>query len=287
MHCSDTLTRFRDEAEKFLRCQGTEPVAGSKAATERATYPRPDSPLTVAAIAGVLIESVGKHFTAFVKTITEPVEPIACWTCVRSMLESSAIAAWLFDPDVDVQTRVGRSFAIRYEGMDQEVKLARSIGRSHTEMQGLEDNINKVENIAFGLGFSRLRNKKGDRIGIGQPMPSATEIIKVVLGEEFAYRLLSAVAHGHFWAIYRLGFKEVVSRIPQTSKVPLTVIEKHSGSVQGYAFLSVRVLKALGLPLWRQCLYYGWDKDRLVTLLEGVYDDLEAAPEIRYWRARN
>ena len=32
-------------------------------------------------------------------------------------------------------------------------------------------------------------------------MPSATEVIKLMLDEEVMYRILSAVAHGHNWAI--------------------------------------------------------------------------------------
>jgi hypothetical protein len=41
-----------------------------------------------------------------------------------------------------------------------------------------------------------------------------------------------------------------------------------------YTFLGLRAAKALALPLWRKCLYLGWDKNRLVTVLESVYDDM-------------
>jgi hypothetical protein len=220
----NALRGFHAEAAKFWQSHRPEPLAGSQAATEWTTYARPDSPRTVAAITSVLMESIGEHLTAFVKTITEPVEPIACWTCVRSMLESSSIAAWLVEPGIGAQTRVGRSFAIRYEGMDQQVKLARAMGWPAAEVQKIEDHIDDVEQVALGLGFPPLKNKNGERIGIAQRMPSATEMIKTMLDEELAYRLLSTVAYRHFWAINRLGFKAVVPTAPPTTAVPTTAL---------------------------------------------------------------
>ena len=279
-----SLTRFHEEAATFMQSQENEPVAGSVAATERATYPRADSPLTVAAIASILIELVGEHVTAFVKMITEPVEPIACWTCVRSMLESSSIAAWLFEPGIDAQTRVGRSFAIRYEGLVQEVKFAKSANRPKAEVQKLEDHINDVENVAATLGFPRLKNKKNERSGIGQFMPSATDMIRQMLDEERTYRLLSAVAHGHFWAINKLSFTQGTESV--SGGVSTTQIIKHSGTVEGYTYLSLCVARAFGLPLWSQCLYFGWDKVKLTALLETVYDEFLVANVIRFWRPK-
>src|SRR5207249_6130508 len=140
--------------------------------------------------------------------------------------------AWLFEPGINVQTRVGRSFAIRYESMNQQLKFVRAIGLPATDVQKIEGQVNEVEKVALGLGFPSLKDKKGERIGISQPMPSATAMIKTMLDEELAYRLLSAVAHGHFWAIHQLGFRAVVPTAPPTSGVPMTAIEKHSGNIQ-------------------------------------------------------
>jgi hypothetical protein len=277
-----TLTRFHDEAGRFMQSQDIDPLPGSVAANERATYPRAESLFTVSGIVGLLIEAVGEHFTAFIKTITEPVEPIACWTCVRSMLESASIAAWLFDPAIDAQTRVGRSFAHRYEGMVQQVKFSKSLNRPADEVKKLEDQINEVENVAAGLGFPRLRNSKNERIGIGQHMPSATDIIKLMLEEERAYRLLSAVAHGHVWAIQQLGFRKGDTNV--TDGVSLISLSKHSGTVEGFGYLAIRAAKALGLPIWNQCRYFGWDEARFTNLLESVYDEFKGTTAIRYWR---
>jgi hypothetical protein len=277
-----SLTRFRDEAAEFVQSHGTDPAAGSIAATERSSFARPESLLSAAAIAAVLVESVSEHLTAFVKTITEPVEPIACWTCVRSMLESASIAAWLLEPGIGAQERVGRVFALRYEGMEQELKFLNAAGVPAADVKKLEDHIDDVEKIALGLGFSQKTTRKGERIGIAKQMPSATDIIKQVLGEDLAYRMLSAVAHGHFWAIHQLSFSKGQPGV--ADGVAVVELMKSSGTLQGYAFLGLRAMKSLALPLWNQCLYYGWDKDRLTKLLESVYDEIKATDAIRFWR---
>lgn len=126
----DSLARLHDEAMQFVHDQGVDPMDGSIAATERATFPRPESLYSAATIGTMLLESVGEHVTTFIKTVTEPIEPIACWTCVRSMLESASIAAWLLDPRIDAVERVGRTFSYRYEGQEQQAKFGRAMGHS-------------------------------------------------------------------------------------------------------------------------------------------------------------
>lgn len=141
-----------------------------------------------------------------------------------------------------------------------------------------------MENTAAALGFPRLRSKKAERTGIGQVMPSATEIIKTMLDEEQAYRLLSAVAHRHYCAIQQISFTQVPDTRPQAGGVATTPFAKHAGTVKGYAYLSTRVAKAFGLPLWNQCLYYGWDRNRLTRILETAYDGFHARDAIRFWK---
>ena len=83
-------------------------------------------------------------------------------------------------PRFNSHERVKRSLALRYEGLSQQAKFVQSIGQS-TEI--VNKRIEKNELIAEGLGFSKLRNKKDERTGIGQVMPSVTEIIRETLDE--------------------------------------------------------------------------------------------------------
>src|SRR5579863_4900764 len=127
------LTDLYDGISKWSKSQCVDPAPDSIATKERASFSRPDFLVSASAIVTLLLESSGEHVSAFVKTITEPVEPIACWTCVRSMLETSSLAAWLHDPTIDARTRVGRAFSLRFEGMEQQEKFAALLGQSELD----------------------------------------------------------------------------------------------------------------------------------------------------------
>ena len=66
---------------------------------------------------------------------------------------------------------------------------------NESTLEKIKKRTDEIEQIAIGLGFPCLRNSKGERYGIGQRMPSATEIIGLMFDEEGMYRLASAVAH--------------------------------------------------------------------------------------------
>jgi hypothetical protein len=282
----EALSSFYDGVGSFTQDQGGRPAPGSQADTERATFPKPESLITTWSIATLLIESGGEHVTAFVKTITEPMEPIACWTCVRSTLESCALASWLLDPDIDAHARVGRTFALRYEGLDQQLKLGPVAGRSESELKKQRDHIDKVEQHALNLGYTRMVDSKGKRTGIGQRMPSATEVIKSMLDEEAMYRLLSAVAHGHQWAILGLGFEPTTDQAggQHIGGVNVSNFQK-TANLNGLAYLGMSAAKAFTRPLWNQCHYAGWDEARLTGILEGTFDKLQAKPTVRFWKS--
>jgi hypothetical protein len=123
----DALFGFYDALGRFTQEHGFKYTDASQAATELASMSSSESLVTGMSIANHLIESGGEHVTAFAKTITEPMEPIACWTCVRSMLETCSLAAWLLDPAIDARTRVARIFALRYEGLEQQLKFGNDL----------------------------------------------------------------------------------------------------------------------------------------------------------------
>ena len=280
----EALSRFYDEIRNFHADHGNDLAPDSPAVNEKDESPHPASLIVAWSMATTLIESGGQHVTAFVKTITVPVEPIACFTCVRSMLESCALAAWLLEPNIDAHTRVGRVFAIRYEGMEQYRKYVQAAGGSNNDLQIIRDRINEVEQDALNLGYNQVVNKKGKRIGIGEKMPSATEVIKLMLDEESKYRLLSAVAHGHDWAIRRLGFSPVPTgdRRPDVGGVPVTMYEK-TVDVEKLARFGLTVANAFAKPVWYKCNYAGWDKKRLTGVLESIFDELLIQSSWRFW----
>jgi hypothetical protein len=145
------LTGFCDEASEFFQSQGMGPKPGSQAVTEQAACDRPESIVTAQSLGLTLLESSSEHVMQFVKTVTEPVQTIACWTCVRSMLESSALSAWLLDPGIDAKTRIGRTFALRYEGLEQQLKFGRFAKVDPAELKKEEDRIDEIEKTVSAL----------------------------------------------------------------------------------------------------------------------------------------
>ena len=116
-------------------------------------------------------------------------------------------------------------------------------------------------------------------------MPSVTDLIGTILGEEEHYRLLSAVAHGHHWALQQLSF----SRAPDfdtasaLSGARLTGLAK-AANVTAFALFVLVSARAFARTVWYQALYLGWDRMRLRELLEEIFDRLGSSNELRFWR---
>src|SRR5689334_24770729 len=92
---------LHEEMARLLNEYGYPPLAKSQADQEIRSFPRRESVITAYGQGSVLIEVVADQAIAFTKTLTEPVQTIAPWTCVRALLEASAVERWLFDPNLD------------------------------------------------------------------------------------------------------------------------------------------------------------------------------------------
>lgn len=280
-----TLSRFYCEITAFRTNQPEEFSEGSQAASECEKSQRPESLVTGWSIASMLIESGGEHMTTFVKTITAPMEPIACFTCIRSMLESCALAAWLLDPGIDASTRIGRVFAHRYAGLEQRRKFVSVGSNNDEELCRVKMRISAVERDAINLGYDRIEDKNSNRIGIGQKMPTATQLIGSVLDQEEMYRLLSAVVHGHAWAIQMLSYsRETDASVPIFSfGVDTHLIEKCI-DVDTQMSLAITAVMTFAKPIWYRYNYAGWDNGNLIELLEKTSDQLQVNESERFWR---
>ena len=272
-----------DEAKRLTDENGGGFKPASQAQTEHSTYAKPESVYSASAIAVPLIEMGADHLSVFRKILIEPVEVSATWTCVRSMLESCALATWLLDPNVDAQARVSRVFAVRYEGLEQQVTFARTGGFSVADIDAQKLRIGDVERDAQALGFKRIDDRNGKRIGIAELMPSATDLIKIVLNEEKMYRTLSAVAHGHHWAIRQLCY---VASEPDDEEIETTKTKafKKQVSVDKTAWVAACGVRAFIRPLWNQCRYFGWNHLQFEELFEDVADRLLMSVPVRFWR---
>ena len=272
----EALSRFCEEIGSFHADHGNDLTPGSQAVHEQAASPRPEPLVTAWCQAALLIELGSDHITAFVKTITEPMESFACLTCIRSMLEPCALASWLLDPRIDAHTRVGRGLALRYAGLEQQLKLIRADAESENylqEIQGIKDRIDEVDQDALETGYASIAK-----------MPSATDVIKLMLDEESTYRLLSAVTHGHNWALMALGLTCAPEGdpSPDVGGVSVTMFKK-TVDVDKLALLGFIAAETFAKPVWDKCNYAGWDKERLIGVLDSTFDKLGLRASKRFW----
>jgi hypothetical protein len=271
------LRNLHDEIGRFLNEYGDQPSPNSLAAVELRTFQRPESLTTTYSQGSILVEVAADQLMAFTKTVTEPVQTVAPWTCVRAVIESCALAAWLLDPNLDARTRVQRSFAFRYEGLIQQVKFGRASGNEAGTAKATA-RIDEVERVALGLGFSREKNRKGKRIGIAQQMPNITDIVAQTLDEEAVYRMLSAMAHAHHWALQQLSFQRVedgnaygIEGNADGGSVHLT--EKNLEPIS-IAFLCNKAANTFAKPIWYKCQLFGWDIEYLRGILDSAFTGL-------------
>jgi hypothetical protein len=281
----EALTMFADVSAKFIGAHNNRPLAGSQAAIEKTTFADPENIESAWSIGSQLLVFNADHLSAFVKIVTEPVEVSACWTCVRSMLESCALAAWFLDPAINATDRASRVFAYRFESIEQQIKLMTAINRPVDEIQFLKDRIDAIENEALSLGYDRVLDKKTKtrRLGICQIMPGATDLIEEALEDPISYRLLSAVAHGHHWAIRQVRFNTTVQDEDHEG-VSVKKLEQIKDPT-GIVFLGHSAMRSFARPLWNQCRYFGWNAMEFEELIEKVADKMLIDDATRFWRS--
>ena len=111
-------------------------------------------------------------------------------------------------------------------------------------------------------------------------MPSATDLVAYWFGGRAHYRLTSAVIHGQPWVISQVAFERSDAELVAKGTVFLEPALKPNFIL----YLLMLALDALAQAAWLRTLYSGYDKDRMIQVLEESYDDLQVLPVKRFWR---
>jgi hypothetical protein len=176
---------------------------------------------------------------------------------------------------------VGRYFAFRYIGLVQQIKLYKVSGDRQEDIKRVEKRIQKVEQDALNLGYSRVLNKAGKINGICQRMPEITSLIGITLDIEAEYRLLSAIAHGHHWATHQIGFR--VIEFTDSEDNVQKGLEKHIEPMFVLYAANIAVT-SFAQVLWYIWRLYGWNEEEIIRVLDTTYDKLKFTNERRLWR---
>src|SRR4051794_39436451 len=113
------LMSLHDGIRDYFAATGVSPMPGSKAEKELAEFPKSGLVKTAYSQGGLLLNSASDHLSAFAKSMTGTIETIAPWTLVRGVVEASTMSIWLLDASIDVKERVARSYAYRYDGIEE------------------------------------------------------------------------------------------------------------------------------------------------------------------------
>jgi hypothetical protein len=276
------LEALLQETSRIVCENGITPKGGSPAASDQDAFVSLEAARGIPSQVAQLVEVAGDHISAFAKLIAPPIEVIATWTAMRALLEAAARAKWLLEPGLDTKTRVARSVALRFVGLVEQQRFVRSA--QPDRVPWLRERMNEVERDANSWGLPTIKDKDGKRIGVGVRVPRATDLIEETLGESELYRLMSAVAHGHHWAILALCYRQVERPAPEQLRDGYKPMKKivHPAAL---LMLGATAGRVMGTVTWDQCLYYGWDRGNLQVHLGPVLRAL-GVPENRFpWAA--
>ncbi len=274
------LKELHKSTAKLLDERGHQPARESPADTELRTFQRPELVLAAYCQADMLVEATADYVQAFIKLATPPVQTIATWSAVRGAIEAGAFATWLLDVGIDARTRVQRSLALLYKGFVEQAKLERD-NKNTTVMKKISDKEVETESVALELGFPKIRNCKGKRIGIGQCPPTIVDVVDKALNVKTEYRYLSGFVHCAHWAVSRGSYRkeEDDSRVPieyksYDSGVQLLEKDLAPGSIVKLAELAGN---AYLKPIENKCQLYGWDVEQFNLVIGTAKERLSAA----------
>ncbi len=277
------LEAFIDESTEIINKYSLNPLPGSKAAQELANFPEKDLLVDVYSRGTLCFESAADHFMAYATTLKEPAKCMSPFTCVRSVMESSAIALWLFDTNIDAKDRVGRCFGYRYKEFTEQLKFFESDKVNSPDAQDQIDKVNQritiVEDKAISLGYPKL-HKNGKRTGIALHMPETVMLIKTILNREPEYRMLSGVAHSYMWSTRQVGFHIIEVEDEQGKK--FKALEKHLNP-ETILFGVNLVIPLLSKVFWTKGKLFGWDIQEIEDLLKKTFDTFRFNNHLRFW----
>jgi hypothetical protein len=249
-------------------------VARSRSASERAQHGHGEAQETVNSQANLLLEAAGDYLFALPRLLAAPAMAIAPYACARGVLESCSQLLWLLDPQIDGSTRLGRSLALRFRGVKEQLKLYRSQGNA-AKVDALLARIQLIEQTADARGIEVHSNARGEIDRVGPTFPPATALATEYLNAGHSYRFLSAVTHSQGSFILATSFKTTGRK---------GWMEKHLNTDVA-TFLLLEPAGWFARAAWEYLSYLGLADDRMVALLDGAYDKFGLGPTARFWQA--
>jgi hypothetical protein len=224
-------------------------MPGSIAFDEIESSDHPEKLSTAFSQGSLMIEVTMDHFSSLTRSISQPVLTISPWTTIRSLMESSAIGLWLMETEIGHRERIIRSLKFRCEGLLQQKKFARTAGED-TDYEQVNQRYTEVLFESESFGLELYRDKEGKIKRLRKQIPSNTTLISNYLNLETEYRLFSAIAHAHPWALHALSFKN--------ADIPNRLLLEKDLSIEAIQYIGVLVFSICKAPILQKCRLFGW-----------------------------
>ena len=264
------------------------PSAGSQASQELSNCPNEEI-LEVAYNHGALqfLFVSSDHMSGLRRALTPSLGVLSCtpWTCARGVLESCSNGVWLLDTEIDSKERITRSLNLRLQDQYIQKKLAhKDRAQSVESTQGNSNLIRKIEarikylrKKAYKLSIAEKKNKRGEFLGFGSGLPSISARIASTLNADYDYAMLSSAAHGNEFATLSLSVKVIEQTKNRLIATPCL-------DPKNAVYLIFLVIEWFARASWTYFSLFGWDLERLQSILEKEYNRADINEESRFWR---
>lgn len=273
----DGLERIID---RIGQLEGLRPRASSLAARELGSVGdsssgwRADPIEMTHMIGGMFMASAHAGLEPLRRLLEPPSMAWAPYVVGRSVLEASARAWWIFDPDIDAPRRVARALTEHLDSLEEQ-RLAHAAIGDEEASEKIRQTIARVAQAARIDGF-----EVGDRRGrffIGAPRERHTTLVAKLLDPGFpgeaVYRHYAGMTHSALGALYD-GLAEAPdpddpTRLRATPKITTFDI----------AHLVAATAFAVARAFDHRVAYFGWGDDEWRSWRQHMLTELHAAWE--------
>lgn len=189
------------------------------------------------------ITSAGTHFAALLRTLNPPILTIPPWTIARTILEASARSAWLLDPDILARERVSKGVVLLLQDREEHFRI---FGHE-TPLQWKNEHRDIIDEVKNFVKIERSHNGRVTRIGEIPLRIKVTTIVKMALGAERDYRLLSALTHQRSTRQKSMTMHKTGMELEMSMNAPQ------------YVSLLAAPLRWYATAVWRHFIYCGYN----------------------------
>ncbi len=195
------------------------------------------------------------------------------WVLARAVQEQASKVLWVLNPHLSTQEGFARSLNMRLGEQRTQIKVARG-ENDDAIVQRIKSRMLELSDMADQLGISTKGKREIPNHYGTSGILTILDRVKKTMQEDTDYRILSAIVHGELWASLQIGFQQDEDNRYSPDLTFEVVV-----------YLISRVAGWFAKAHWAYGDYYGFDLEKLRTILEEEYERAGLSEPLRFWRA--